>query len=256
MGGRGNSALRNSAKSADEFGGKLGTRETVDVEKKIATLLEGQPSPYNKNLTKSIVNPEYNILTKDEWSRNCALCTVATALQLRGYDVEAAPKDKTWRGVNNVFDVDYTNKNNYILPVSPDYDDEGPKALPMFKNGKKLASYQTYTKGRKVENIQTMPNDVSEATQAITEKVKSWGNGAYGEMSVSWKTHGAHSVVIYNDNGEVKIYDSQSHKKFSVLGGYLNRTNVGMTTITRLDNAPIKKSIADLDKIVKRRKKS
>ena len=118
MGGRGSGATRNSStsnKPVDEFGGRLGTREAVNVESKMATILEGQSSPYNRNLKKSLVNPEYNALIKNAYARNCALCTTATALQLMGYDVEAMPRAEKWRGVNNVFNIDYTTPANYIM---------------------------------------------------------------------------------------------------------------------------------------------
>ena len=245
MGGRGNGAARNSTTPApDEFSGMLGTRATVDVEKKMQEILEGKPSKYNTSLIKSVVNPEYNMLRRDKYSKNCAICTAATALQLRGYDVIAQGRDKdVWRGVPDVFDVNFANKSNYI--GASEHKDYSTYTPTPFKKQSGEYYYKDNKTGKTIENVKTMPNDASQAHQLITKTVKSWGNGAYGEMNVSWLRGGAHSVLVYNDHGDVKIYDSQSHKKISTIGSYLQKTHVGMTEVIRLDNAPVRKDMSN-----------
>ena len=52
------------------------------------------------------------------YSYNCPLCTTAAALALRGYDVEAAPRDKVWRGFGDVFDFNWKNPDNFVSPAS------------------------------------------------------------------------------------------------------------------------------------------
>ena len=252
MGGRGNGAARNSTTPApDEFSGMLGTRATVDVEKKMQEILEGKPSKYNTSLIKSVVNPEYNMLRKDKYSKNCAICTAATALQMRGYDVIAQGRDKdVWRGVPDVFDVDFTDKGNYIAGTKKDYSTYTPYAV----SDKGVYHYIDKKTGKTINNIQVMPDNAAEAHKVIQDKVKSWGNGAYGEMNVSWLRGGAHSVIIYNQNGVAKVYDSQSHKKIVNLESYLERTHVGMTEVVRLDNARVKANVGsyELNKMFKR----
>lgn len=256
MGGRGGAGSRNSA--PDEFSGALGNRTFVsDQYKAIAELIKGQPSQYNKNLIKSIVNPEYDMFRSNKYSKNCALCTLASALRLKGYDVEAMPRDKDWRGPANVFDVDYSNKNNYILGSDQDrkYTGEPSKMVMRDSQGNKLKGLQLYHKNQYIKDIPVMPKSASAAAKAINDKVKTWGNGAFGEMSVTWKGgKSAHSVLIFNENGKATIYDSQTHKVHRDVEKYLSGTMPRRTSIQRLDNAPVKSGIKDLDKMVKRRK--
>lgn len=247
MGGRGGGGARNSA-PADEFSGALGTRAAVNIKDKITQVLDGQASKYNRNMIKSLVNPEYSPWD-EAYSRNCALCTVATVLQLKGYDVEAMPRDKDWRGSVNVFDVDYSNKDNYILSGG---DTRRGEPTPMAMGGK---NKQIYYNGRTIKDVPTTPASVPKAAKMITDKIKSWGNGAFGEMRVSWKTGGAHSVVLMNVGGKPIIYDSQNHKTYNDFNKYLNQTEVLHTSIRRLDNASVKSHIAssELGKMVKRK---
>ena len=247
MGGRGNGGARNSA--PDEFIGALGSRTAVNIKDKLTQILDGQASKYNTNMIKSIVNPEYSPWDK-AYSRNCALCTLATTLQLKGYDVEAMPRDKEWRGSVYVYDIDYSNKDNYILNGNGNGWIGEPTPMTMYGSKDK----QIYHKGQYVKNIPIAPASVTKATQMITDKIKSWGSGAFGEMRVAWKTGGGHSVVLLNMGGKPVIYDSQNHKTYSDFEKYLSRTKVSHTSIHRLDNASIKSDIKDLDKMVKRRK--
>lgn len=62
--------------------------------------------------------------------------------------------------------------------------------------------------------------------------------GAYGNMSVSWKNGGGHSMIVSVEAGRVVIRDTQSNKVYrgSAVNKILSRTT-GEAKIIRLDNA-------------------
>lgn len=200
------------------------------------------------------INPNYKRGQKGDeytkWHKNCALCTVATALQAQGYDVEAGPRDKTWRGTSTVFNINYQNKDNYILGDSGHYTNNAPKVNTR-RNGSK---YIFDPNGSNIiEDPPVMPKGAKAAAGAITEKVLGWGNGAVGELSVSWKNRSSwHSVAIYNDNGIVIIYDGQDNSKEVDLEKFLKGTWAQRTCLQRLDNAPLRDNVEKaLGKMVK-----
>ena len=125
-------------------------------------------------IKNNLVNPNYS--KSKEYRYNCALCATAAALQARGYDVEAMPRDKDWRGPDSVFDIDFANTDNYILTGSK-YNISG---APRPSNGKVMVA-----KNGKVQWIDAplMPKGSKAATNAIINKVKGWGDGAVGVLN-------------------------------------------------------------------------
>ena len=51
-------------------------------------------------------------------------------------------------------------------------------------------------------------------TDAI-DKLSSCGDGAYGNITVSWKLGGSHSIFWKNENGTANFYDAQSGKAYT-----------------------------------------
>ena len=187
------------------------------------------------------INPNYG--KGYVYSINCALCTTAFALAARGYDVEAMPKDKTWRGFNSVFDVDYSNPDNYIVGNGVGHFLGSP------------TSWDIHLKyGVPKSDIPFAKKGASANAALIESKMKQWGNGAVAAMSVKWKAgNSAHSVALVNDKGTIKIVDAQTGKSTTDIKGYLSQTRANWTTVTRLDNAPVKQNIpsSTLSKVVK-----
>lgn len=220
----------------DEFNGLLGARS---AERSIGDVL-------NEVQSGNLINPNFG--NGLEYSTNCALCTAAFALYAKGYDVEAMPRDTKWRGFDSVFDVDYGNTDNYILRG----DNGGYLGQP---TPHEIRSNYLYGL-----DIPRMPKGANAAAKAIEEKVKSWGDGAFGSMSVKHKYgNGSHAINIINDKGVVKLYDAQSNTVrvgFQAIKDYLSTKVANHTSIMRLDNAPVREldDIHGLDKIVKRRK--
>lgn len=182
---------------------------------------------------RALVNPHYGMSRNKmdkKYTTNCAICSATMALQMLGYDVEAGPRDfDYWRGFSSVFDVDYSDPDNYI--VRDDY--------------RKYSGSITLTDAR---NLNTTNKDVNVAkqyegqlAQQVSKVVKNWGDGGFGEISVQWKTGGAHSLFIMNNKGIPTIIDSQVGKVYtrSEINTLFSRTTPNYTTVTRLDNARV-----------------
>lgn len=214
----------------DEFGGIFGQRSSMDAIERLTRV-----NDYN------LVNPNYS--QSELYKTNCALCATAVALQARGYNVEAMPRDKDkWRDFSNVFDVDYSNTDNYILNGSR----QGMNGVP---------SRQVVETQYKVNSldIPTMPRGADKVAQAIVDKATKWGNGSVAVLNVKWaNTNSGHAINIINQNGNVFGYDAQTNKIINDLPKYLKRTVANHTTLVRVDNAKIKDNIRNLDKMLKK----
>lgn len=188
------------------------------------------------------INPnwkDYRNLTPKErkenapYHTNCALCTTAIVLQARGYDVEALPRDKKWRGCETVFDYDYDNPDNFLIGSAKNYWDNFSITNRCISNRGTGVKYQT------------MPQGAKQAANAIIEKMKSWGSGSIAELSVDWKNNTrAHSVSVINQDGVVFIFDGQVNRVIvgSDIETYLRRTVASHTQLVRMDNVPLKDS--------------
>lgn len=85
-----------------------------------ASDLNRQEEELTHDENQALVNPEYDPYDVD-YSMNCAYCTAAYDLRLRGYDVEAMPYNPLY--VSNIHtiatwyeDTDYTDWNHYTVP--------------------------------------------------------------------------------------------------------------------------------------------
>lgn len=220
-------------------------------------------------MKNNIINPEFD--NDRLYKVNCALCTTALALQARGYNVEAMPRDSVWRGFSNVFDIDYSDFNNYMLSNSAAPLAGAPRIFETTNKSEKYFLGYSYGGNRKVvksNDIPVTPRGARAVSKAIIEKVRSWGSGSVGAIDVLWSDRGsAHSVAVINLGGNVIIFDAQSGRirREEEFEDFFRRTSASSTCLVRLDNAVLKldtatsesakdKVIEDLSKMVKRRK--
>lgn len=240
----GSIGAKQSTKAPDEFGGLFGDREAVNSQDRITMLMDS---------AVNIINPN-RWTGGEEYSKNCALCAVAVALQARGYDVEAMPRDKDqWRGLDSVFDVDYSNPDNYFTSGTR-YRMSGVPSKSTIVNN---SYYGAYSNRINDYEVPTAPRGANAVANAIIKKAEKWGNGAVGVLNVKWKNSpSAHALNVVNVNGVVYGYDAQSNTLIPNLHSYMKRTIAQRTSLVRLDNAPIREDINknDLAKMVKRRK--
>ena len=73
----------------------------------------------------------------------------------------------------------------------------------------------------------------------IVDTLNSNGPGAYGNLSVTWKMGGGHSIFWKNDeNGVTHVYDGQSGEEYELKDNskLMRALNPSMTSYNRLDN--------------------
>lgn len=215
---------------------------------------------------KNKINPNYNDpkYPYRDYHQNCALCTTAVALQAKGYDVEAQGRDFQWRGAPNIFSVDYSNPDNYMLSNAALH----LTGLPRVRTAPSGAKYISYTKNIDNNNTINMyqydppitPRGAKAVSKAVIDKVRKWGPGAVGDLSIMWKSrNSAHSVAMINLGGKAFIYDSQDNSMYSEdqFERYFSNTTANTTSLVRLDNAEFNRNsqnfMTDLNKMAKRR---
>ena len=234
MGSVGATTLPAKPRLEDEFEGYLGERSQENAEDRLDRILD---SPVNAPL----INPHFT--EGSAYQENCALCATALPLYVRGYDIEAMPRDAAWRGFNSVFNVDYSNPDNYMLGAASASSSPGlPRISQDIVLGGKNRDYIMYD-GKKVYFTPT-PRGADKVATAIDEKVKGWGDGAIGYLRVKWKTGvSAHAVNVINHNGQTILYDPQDGSKLVgkvAITNFLKGTRSVNTSLIRLDNAPLK----------------
>ena len=201
------------------------------------------------------INPNYEDLSlskkeRKRYRENCALCTTAALLDMRGYDVEAMPRDTTksasgrdigWRGAVNVFDFDYNDFKSYIAPGS---DRMNPTGMDWHKS---------------IKNPNKFTRSLAKNADLVDKQMQAWGENSAAELIVGWKRGGYHSVVVFSDNGVTKVVDFQDGSKATVHDYMLNDERDTLSPshmeLKRLDNAPIKQNIKDLDKMVRKKER-
>ena len=203
------------------------------------------------------INPRYG--SGVEYSKNCALCSVAGALSLMGYsDLEAMPRDTVWRGYHKVFDLDANDYDNYIAPSN-----YNSISSSFFSAVNKSGIPEDRFDGiMRVETAKKNPNQFSSRTltaiRQIDSFMKSKGDGAVAILSVPWRTGGAHAMVVYRDGGLTTLIDFQTRKIMSneeSIHDYLRDAQMSRALLQRVDNASIRNDLnaGDLSKMVRRK---
>lgn len=217
--------------------------EVHSVEDRTAKLQE------LSNSKEGIINPHWNDdnARKEGYKTNCSICTTATMMQMFGYDVEAGVQpDKGWVDPFSLFKPDLSNSDNYIMAGGADpfelsdYNIKHWTSESLRTKYPDMSSDEITAKANQLASSATkMPRGASAASKAIDDKVQKWGNGAFGELSVTWSNGNSHSLFIFNDNGVVTIYDGQSNKSYKglfQLECLLKGTKANNTQVIRYDN--------------------
>ena len=229
----GSVGAKKSSSFPDAFSGELSIDKGWDNSENYSNDRFNQMTVFNRHY----INPRYGnsfIGFEKGYDTNCALCVAAFALNMRGYNVEAAARDKQWRGIDSIFNPDYTNPDNYFVSGSR-------YSLASVPSKSQLRSWY----GVKGE-IPTAARGAAAVAKQIEDKVKSWGNNSYGALNVKWKgCNSGHTVIVANVNGRVQMFDPQSGKtlRSEDFKAYMGRTVANHTSMVRLDNAPIKQGV-------------
>lgn len=141
---------------------------------------------------------------------NCAYCSMAFNLRLRGYSVEAMPAiygglttEEEVKCFTNIYTGESPKVNNsedIFFPFSEDKK-ERSKILKKYNIGDDYFGLLTY-KRSKEERIGI--------SKYISDSCKSFGEGSSGTFNVNWITGGGHSMAWVVENGEFKVIDSQT----------------------------------------------
>lgn len=223
-----------------EFGDTFGKPSSVSVNKRADKLKD--------LMNNGSINPHYNDTDarKKGYRTNCALCTMSTVMQMKGYNVEAGTQVKNdFIACYNTFVPDLTNADNFIMSG-------GTSAFSLHEKGianniKKSMKSQGITDANKINdtinqvtsNINKMPRGAKACSALINDTVSKWGDGAFGEMCVAWKTGSSHSLFIFNNKGTVEVYDMQCGEKSVGLPGLesiLSEARANTTEVIRYDN--------------------
>lgn len=203
----------------DEYDRYLSRKEyqknEPDFMKKVRKIADGDSCLATEDMAE--INEEYSPYDKDR-SYNCRYCSMAYELRCRGYDVQAADKGS---------DISYLFRSNLDRLY------KNPKEITIDESGKEYTSILNETKLHKKFDY-----DADTVKRAIN---KHSGNNTRGEIAVSWKSGGAHSMIYEVDSkGKITIRDCQTNSVHRVeeLVGIVNKI-----TITRTDNLELKEGI-------------
>ena len=145
-------------------------------------------------------------------------------------------------------DPNSMSMDEHMKEINPDYPDFGAvqncmfctTAMAMRMKGydvvaeKSPDGWSAKNLAKTWENLE-IEQPKCKTTSDLEKHLIQQGDGAYGNLMVYWSTGGGHSVFYKVDNGEVKIYDTQSNKtrKIRDFNGVIAPKS---SNVIRLDN--------------------
>lgn len=167
---------------------------------------------------------------------NCRRCTIAYEMRRRGYDVTAT-KTTTGSGQDAVGMYNLTNPDKKAFKGGKiKLLNELTKEFVKESEGKPTPFKDALTNGSTGENkIERTRDDI---TVDILMGLSKQPNKARGELGVTWKAGGAHSVAWEIVNNKPVIFDTQTGKVYKDAGdlGWDFGRHVKDAGFTRLDN--------------------
>lgn len=141
------------------------------------------------------INPKYNGISTqlNSYTLNCAYCTAAYDLRLRGYDVEADSKAVQ-------FDDPTTNSE-----------------IMSWYDGAELETLWGSIEEYDPKAYERGDIDAEGAAECLEKDLISHGEGARGHLLIDWAGGGGHDVIWEIENNEVVIRDCQTNDKLEVI---------------------------------------
>lgn len=191
----------------------------------------------------SRINPEYGgVGTKN----NCRRCTFAYEMSRRGYDVKAtksisgtgqtglglakAKNDSVSSALGEFFDTfetnDYAGKK--FMDTLMGKEINIPKFNPDLDTSSTVNFDLSVTRGRRKHG--------QAVSQKLFDTIRQQPDGARGELNMSWRAGGAHSMVYEIIKGEPVIFDCQTGKKYNSKTFVDMAANIKSLHYSRLDN--------------------
>lgn len=168
---------------------------------------------------------------------NCRRCTMAYEMRRRGYDVRST-RTTTGNGQSVIGLVNTLSPGEKIKPSGQS--SVMARAAKEAIDGKSTLMDLAKNMGKtKVD----LPKDAGpiEHVKSIYDALAKEPNGSRGEIGVTWKMGGAHSMAYEIFNGKPVIFDTQTGEKLDdvakAIGHGLHKTKA--VGFTRLDNVPL-----------------
>lgn len=159
------------------------------------------------------INPQFMNFDSNT-KNNCMLCTTAYELRRRGYDVQAGT---TTRGYQNKEVLEWFPKAKLESAYSTDMSTRKNQVASKLKVATGIGGREKYKK--------------------LSDSLLKHGDGARGNLMVSWGAQGGHSVVWENQNGRIILRDCQTGKVYKSemsIASLLSKTY--SATYVRTDN--------------------
>jgi hypothetical protein len=177
----------------------------------------------------SKINPDFGGMGT---SMNCRRCTFAYEMRRRGYDV-AATKTTNARGqdITGMFNALNPGKD-FVNPGAGGAYGRMIRELFSGRGGKPTPFTDTV-----VAQALTGKQGEQAITGSIFDGLRQLPDGARGELAMSWKAGGAHSVVWEIIGGKPVVFDTQTGKKFNDDDSLISAfPSIAQAGYTRLDD--------------------
>lgn len=192
---------------------------------------------------KEVNSEGYNSSFKEQYSTNCANCSVTYDLRARGYDVKAQPhvNDAEYYSHDNIREIAkdfYTgDKQMCAMFTEKRKNDEGitywdpdkrtKEIIKVSSAGKTVPKeYDTWPYKSSGRSLGGKPNSILSLGKTINNKayvmqiekdILKGGNGSRGIVDFQWANYNCgHSVSYEVRNNKVIIIDAQSNKEYSI----------------------------------------
>lgn len=201
-----------------------------------------------QSLVVDKINPGYgDIGTK----QNCRRATFAYEMRRRGYDVMATKttnaNGQNAMGLLNALTPQEQAESTSVLSVSKRLIEEGNVQNERLRRGSTKMKFNSTPLLDMVNNfaaggknrIQNGGEAQLDRTAGIFETLAKEASGSRGELGVTWKAGGGHSMAYEIFNGKPVIIDNQSGKMFKDIASFRETFGDTISTAgyTRLDDA-------------------
>lgn len=188
------------------------------------------------------INPEYGKLGT---TKNCRRCTLSYEMTRRGYQVEAT---KTLTGRNqNMGGI-------YSVLTKDKVDIDGPKqARGVMLKGALDTTFGRETKASRFVDFasrrditrKAFSGDMIEDHKKMAKAFSAFPDKSRGEIEVSWRGGGLHSMAWEVMKGKPVIVDAQTHEVYSSIADFMTKKGdmVSNFALTRLDDVDLNPDI-------------
>lgn len=201
-------------------------------------------TPEKAGLLSMKINPDYGSLGS---TNNCRRCTFSYEMTRRGYQVEAT-KTLRGRGQNAAGMFSVLSDKREVISITGE---KRAKAV-MLKSAidselglnTKTTRFMDYANKAFVSQ-KKFTGDVVKDHSKLASAFANMPNAARGEIQMSWKFGGAHSMAWEIMNGKPVIIDAQSHEVYKSISEFMvkNGEKIATVDLTRLDNVDLNPEI-------------